>query len=110
MSQEMMGALAASGVQRNEAPIKSPGFIEVVQRYRAPLRCEKNKHRATLDKGDASDAECLQKEVYASNATMSPEGRCTMLVVFEAITGQPGRTRNLRSLKDNKPFNSSRMP
>ena len=91
ISAEMKANLSASGITLNEAPIENPGSIGLVERYHAPLRCAFAKLRETLEKNIVNDADCLQMAVFATNATMGPEGLCPMLLVFGAMP-RPART------------------
>ena len=85
ISKETNSNMEAAGIILEEAPIENPGSIGVVERYHAPLKKAYLKLRQTLQKGDTSDAECLQMAVYAANATIGPEGLCPMLLVFVAF-------------------------
>ena len=91
ISKETKSNMEAAGIILEEAPIENPGSIGVVERYHAPLKKAYLKLRQTLQKGDTSDAECLQMAVYAANATIGPEGLCPMLLVFGAM---PRRARH----------------
>lgn len=61
-----------AGITLDEAPIKNPGSIGVVELYHAPLRCADEHLRKSLDKSEIIGAECLQMEVYSNNATIGP--------------------------------------
>lgn len=64
-----------------ETPVSSG----LVKRYNAPVRCAYKALRATLDKGDITDADHLHVSVYADRATMVSEVQCTMFLVFGTI-------------------------
>lgn len=84
VSKDFREKTEAAGVTFEEAPIETPVSIGTVERYHALLRCSFDELRSTLDKGDSTDAECLQMAVYAANATMGSMGLCPMLLVYKA--------------------------
>lgn len=71
-----------------------------LERYHAPLRTAYGKIRDTLD-NKTSDADCLHTAVFATNATMGPEGLYPMFLVFvllpRPIRTSPCPTQLLRS-------------
>ena len=91
ISKEMRANAEAAGIELKEAPIENPGSIGTVERYHAPLRRAYNKIRQSLDKGNTTNAECLQMAVYSNNTTIGPEGLCPMLLVYGAFP-RPART------------------
>lgn len=99
ISDEMKRNLEATGIQLEEAPIESPGSIGIVERYHAPLRRAYKTLRESLNKEDTSDADCLRMAVYASNATMGPEGLCPMLLVFGALPRPARKTPSPNQLQ-----------
>lgn len=62
-----------------------------MERYHAPLRSAFNKIRATMDRKEAKEEECLKLAVYAVNSVMGPEGLTPILLVFGALP-RPARS------------------
>lgn len=100
ISSEFKTKAAAEGIVLKEAPIENPGSIGTVERYHAPLRASFTKIRESMDKSEASDADCLRMAVYAVNSTMGPEGLVpiySILLVFDALR-IPARTTPARPI------------
>lgn len=91
----MREALQVHGAQLDEAPVKTPGAIGIVESYHAPLRIAYERVTTKVQER-TTDQECLDLEVFGINCTVGPEGPCPALLTFGALT-RPSRTTPKRT-------------
>lgn len=90
----MLYNMDAAGITVREAPNETPGEIGMVEWYHSPLRATNENIRKELS-WDHTYVECLTMAVFYINATVGPEGLCSMLLVFGVI---PRPARNTPSV------------
>lgn len=89
MSRELKESLEAYGVKVDEKPIKTPGAIEIVERYNATLLLANERIMAVIERKTCSQ-ECLDFALFSNSCTVDHE-ELSLSLLFFGGTSWPSR-------------------